>query len=241
MFGEIRNSLGEKIDYSYHAGRADNRALVVIGHGVTANKDRPFAQALAGALEAAGLHALRISFSGNGDSEGRFEDSTISKEVEDLGSVLNRLDEFEIGYAGHSMGGAVGVLRTARDSRIRFLISLAGMVETADFARRKFDGVEPGKGFMWDKPDCPLSQTYLDDMHKVHSVIEHAEHIRVPWLLVHGNTDTVVPIQDSLDIFERAHSPKKLITMENVDHVFSDGAAPIMASHVVTWMQGGFQ
>ena len=103
---------------------------MVIGHGVTAHKDRPFLVALAEGLSRAGIAALRISFSGNGASEGRFEDSNISKEVEDLGAVLDALPGRALAYAGHSMGGAVGVLRAARDPRIRALVSLAAIVHT---------------------------------------------------------------------------------------------------------------
>ncbi len=98
---------------------------------MTAHKDRPWLVTLAGALSGAGLASLRVSFAGNGASEGRFEEAVPSKEVEDLGSVLDALERWgveSIGYAGHSMGGAVGVLRAASDPRIACLVSLAGMV-----------------------------------------------------------------------------------------------------------------
>ena len=83
MFGEIRNKEGEKIDYSLHAENERSDFIVIIGHGVTGNKDRPFILALANGLEMAGIPTLRISFTGNGDSEGSFADCTISKETED--------------------------------------------------------------------------------------------------------------------------------------------------------------
>ena len=41
MFGNIANSSGERLDYSFHEGTAGSRDIVVIGHGVTGNKDRP--------------------------------------------------------------------------------------------------------------------------------------------------------------------------------------------------------
>jgi pimeloyl-ACP methyl ester carboxylesterase len=85
-------------------------------------------------------------------------DSNISKEVEDLGAVLDKLSSSKIGYIGHSMGGAVGVLRAALDPRINFLVSLAGMVHTKAFAEREFGTVTPGQGFMWDDSNCPLSE-----------------------------------------------------------------------------------
>ena len=91
MFGEIRNKNGEKLDYTFHCGNPESKHIVVLGHGVTGNKDRPFLVALAQALEAKGINVLRFSFAGNGNSEGRFEDATITKEVDDLGSVLDTL------------------------------------------------------------------------------------------------------------------------------------------------------
>ncbi len=222
MFGDIRNLDGEKIDYSFHAGDPEENHLVVIGHGVTGNKDRPFVVALAEALSSAGIPALRISFSGNGASEGRFEDSTISKEVEDLCCVIDHLDDWNVIYVGHSMGGAVGVIRARKDNRIQALVSLAGMVHTEQFAQTEFGDVTPDRGCMWNEPTCPLSSTYVDDMARVGSVVTRGVSIEVPWLLVHGTADDVVPLQDSLDIVDRAGDNAKLVEIDNADHVFSE-------------------
>ena len=146
MFGEIKNIHGERIDHTFHQGDAKSKNLVLLGHGVTGNKDRPFLVTLAEALAAAGLNTLRFSFTGNGASGGRFADATISKEVADLGSVLDACAGRKVCYIGHSMGGAVGVLRASQDPRIRWLVSLAGMVRTAAFAQREFGTVKPGAG-----------------------------------------------------------------------------------------------
>lgn len=235
MFGIIRNSQGEKIDYTFHQGDTGGSVIVVIGHGVTGNKDRPFLVSLAEALSTDGIPTLRISFSGNGDSEGRFQDSTISKEVEDLRSVLDVLDGWSILYVGHSMGGAVGVLLTGKDKRIVGLVSLAGMVHTEAFAQREFGNLTPDESFMWDEPACPLSQAYIDDMAAIGTVVTHAPSIQVPWLLVHGVEDDVVPLQDSLDIFEKANKPKQLVQINGADHVFSE-QTPDMVRVVQKWV-----
>ncbi len=234
MFGEIRNEQGELLDYTYHEGKDDR--IVVIGHGVTGNKDRPALIALADGLADAGISALRFSFSGNGESEGAFTDSTITKEVADLGSVIDVLSEYKICYVGHSMGGAVGVLRAASDERIEVLVSLAGMVHTKAFADHEFGDVIPDKGFMWDEQDCPLSQVYMDDMATIDSVTKHASKFAVPWLLVHGSEDDIVPIQDSIDILNFANEPTELLKLPGVDHVFSDDGTPIMVEKVVAWI-----
>lgn len=234
---EIRNRHGENLEFTHHPGAADSNTLVLLGHGVTGNKDRPLLVELANRLATSGYHALRFSFSGNGGSGGRFEDSTVSKEVEDLGAIIDALPSWKIGYAGHSMGGAVGVLRASVDSRIQFLISLAGMAHTADFAQREFGMLTPGAGNMWDKPECPLSKAYMDDMARIGSVANAARQIRVPWLFVHGAVDDVVPIQDSRDLLAIAREPKQLVELPESDHVFSDHHAAAMSSAVLAWMK----
>ena len=238
MFGEIRNTQGERLDYTFHAGDPKSKNIVVIGHGVTGNKDRPFIVALAEGLALRQLNALRISFSGNGDSEGRFVDCTISKEVNDLGTVLDALAGYRVCYAGHSMGGAVGVLRASKDARIKSLVSLAGMVHTQAFAEREFGGVKPGEGFMWDDSKCPLSGGYMADMAKINSVVDLAPAIKVPWLLVHGTEDDVVPIKDAYDIFRKANDPAELIELKGANHIFAGEFTAIMVEKVIGWIKG---
>ena len=234
MLGEIRNEHGERLDYSFHKGEGDR--IVVIGHGVTGNKDRPALVALVEGLAAAGISALRFSFSGNGDSEGAFADSTITKEVADLGNIIDALDGYNVCYVGHSMGGAVGVLRATADERIQALVSLAGMVHTKAFAEREFGDATPDEGFMWDEPDCPLSQAYMDDMAAIDSVAKNASKFAVPWLLVHGTEDDIVPIEDSHDILQYANEETELLELPGVDHVFSGDSSAIMVEKVVTWI-----
>ena len=242
MDAEIRNAQGEKLDYAYHSAQGDCPFTVIIGHGVTANMNRPFVEALAKGLAMAGIPTLRFSFSGNGDSEGRFEDSCVSKEVEDLGAGIDvvKAQGRRVAYVGHSMGGAVGVKRSAADDRIELLVSLAGMVHTAKFAEVEFGEETPGSGFMWGKEDCPLSQAFVDDMNQIGSVLDLGAQIKVPWLLVHGTVDDVVPIAESREIFAQAQDPKELFEIENCDHVFDaetdPESLPVMVRKVTEWL-----
>ncbi|MEE2715397.1 MAG: alpha/beta hydrolase [Verrucomicrobiota bacterium] len=242
MDAEIRNAQGEKLDYCFHAAAGESPFTVIIGHGVTANKDRPFVVALATGLAMAGVPSLRFSFSGNGASEGRFEDSCITKEVEDLGAVIDVVhgQGRRIVYIGHSMGGAVGVKRTAADPRIEFLVSLAGMVHTKKFAEVEFGEETPGEGYMWGKEECPLSQTFVDDMNSIDSVLDLGSQVKVPWFLVHGIVDDVVPIEESREIFSLANDPKDLLEIKDCDHVFDPetdpDSLPTMVSAVSAWL-----
>ncbi len=236
---EIHNRAGERLDHTFHPGsRAD--ALVVIGHGVTGNKDRPHLVALADELSRLGWPCLRFSFSGNGESGGRFEESTISKEIGDLQAVLKLVpDDARVIYVGHSMGGAVGVLAAARDPRIQALVSLAGMTYTAEFCEREFGDVKPGEGCMWDEPDCPLSQAFVDDMHQIGTTLDAAAAVTQPWLLVHGTADDVVPIRDGLAARDAAGSETDWVEIDGAGHSF-EGHHAALAATVREWLDKQF-
>lgn len=219
---QIRNPQGERLDIAFHGGTKLG-ALVVLGHGVTGNKDRPLLVALAEGLAAKGWPCLRISFSGNGDSEGEFTESTITKEISDLGAVLDTVpQERRIAYIGHSMGAAVGVIAASQRMDIQALVSLAGMTHTAEFVTREFGDVEPGNGNMWDDEDCPLSEAYVNDLKSIGATLDAASHVKQPWLLIHGTADDVVPLQDSRDAFEAAMCHKELVEIPDAGHVFGE-------------------
>lgn len=240
MHLEILNSAKEVLDYEFHGDPTDTSLLVIIGHGVTGNKDRPWAIALAKALEEAGFNALRFSFAGNGESEGKFEACTISKEVKDLKAIVDAAEDegyHRICYAGHSMGAAVGVLSAAKDERIELLISLSGMAHTQKFCETEFGDVTPGEGNMWGEESCPLSKAFVDDMAKIKTVQNKTEKIEIPWLIVHGDADDVVPVDEGREMYRSAYEPKELVILEGVDHVYNGDGESQMTDAVLAWLK----
>ena len=240
MMPEFRNRHGERIDVTFHDGGSAGRCLVA-GHGVTGNKDRPLMVAVAEGLAACGWNVLRLSFAGNGDSEGRFEEATIRKECEDLSDVLDQLpDEFRVAYCGHSMGAAVGLQSAVTDSRIEVLVSLGGMIRTAKFCETEFGGVTPDEGYMWDDEACPLSKAYVESMHSIGDLLDEARKLSKPWLLVHGTEDDVVLPEDSRDAYAAAQEPKQLLEIEGADHVFDEQSYATVVAAMDAWLTEHF-
>lgn len=230
------NRHGEKLDVSFHPGTRENR-LVLIGHGVTGDKDRPLVLALAEGLAARGWPCLRLSFAGNGNSEGDFRAATISKESEDLQDLIAQLpDGLHLAYAGHSMGGAVGVLTASRDPRLKVVINLAGMIRTRAFCEREFGEVTPDQGTMWDEPDCPLSQAYVDDLHGIGDLFAQVAQLPQALLLIHGTADDVVLPADSIDAHAQAAEPKQLVLIEGAGHSFDDTTYGQVVDATAAWL-----
>ncbi len=232
---DLFNAAGERLDHTFTPGDTGRRALVIVAHGVTSHHDRDYLNALAAGLAARGVAALQITYAGNGRSEGSFEACTISKEVADLGSVLDAFDGWTVGYAGHSMGGAVGALRAAQDPRIRALCSLAGMVQVQSFMERTFGHLSPGQA-MLDKPECPLSQIFLDDARVIGDTLSAAREVDVPWLLIHGTADDLVPHSDSEEA-GAANPNARLELLPGADHRFA-GHVPRMVELAGSFFDG---
>ena len=233
---DFKNRRGERLDAAFHEGSMAG-VLVVLGHGVTGNKDRPLLVALANGLAELGWPCLRISFSGNGKSGGRFEEATVTKESEDLLDLLDQLpDGVRVAYCGHSMGGAVGVKTAAVDRRIEVVVNLAGMIRTREFCEREFGDVTPGGGMMWGEEGCPLSQAYVDDMAKIDDLLPTVPELKRPFLMIHGTADDVVFPKDSRDAWEVAAEPKRLVEIPGAGHSF-EGHHRQVIDEVEAWLR----
>lgn len=237
---DLRNMQGERLDHALRGPVAATApsTLAIIGHGVTSHWDRPWQTELADALARAGIPSLLVSFAGNGQSEGRFEDATPTKESADLSAVIDAVTTWGVRrviYIGHSMGGAVGVLRASADTRVALLVSLAGMFHVHAFMQRHFGHLEPGRGLMLDKPGCVWNAPLEADAARIGSLVTEAAAIRVPWLLVHGDADELVPLDDSIDARDAAGGDATLVVLPGADHRFT-GAVETMSSAVVDWL-----
>ncbi len=239
----IKNSAGETLDYTLTRGAGESPQsgwLVVLGHGVTGDKDRPLITDTAAALNAAGFDTLRFSFAGNGASEGDFRAATITKEAGDLDAVLSAVapSYSNIGYIGHSMGGAVGVIQAARDSRISALVSLAGMIDTKTFAVTEFGEETPDDGMMWEEESCPLSSAYMTDLcDTIQSVAPRVGSVTAPWLLLHGTEDDVVLPRDTEQVQQIKGDAVQVVLVDGADHSFNHPAHKKQATDtVVSWL-----
>jgi len=200
------------------AGRDMPRPAVVIVHGFKGFKDWGMFPPLSDRLARAGFVAVSFNLSGAGvDRAGnfvfpeRFGHDTFSIEIEDLQSVINALTAgsleaappSSIGLLGHSRGGGVAVLETARDDRIAALVTWAAVSTVhrwpaevvAEWRKAgRHDVVNSRTGDV-----LPLYTDVLDDNEtnaERLDILGAAGRITVPWLLVHGEDDEAVALEE---------------------------------------------
>jgi len=184
----------------HHPQIEDNGLGVVVAHGMLSSKDSDKHRSICEAVAAGGATALRFDFRGRGESEGDPSDLTVSNEVEDLLASVASLRSrglSRIAVVGSSLGGTVALLASARDRGLKSLVTIAAPARLPDGPRQAWRGSGRTDGDLIEvAPGEFIHRGFFTDARR-HNPINSARGIDCPWLIIHGATDTVVPVEDA--------------------------------------------
>ncbi len=243
----LSGSLGEILIDVRSGGRDSARPAIVVVHGWKGFKDWGMFPPLAERLARAGFATVTFNLSGSGvDDRGelvwpeRFERDTFTAELTDVATVIDGLLRGELGVAppssvglvGHSRGGGVSVLQSARDPRIRALVTWAAVSSVERWSPhavaewRAAGSMEVVNARTGQR--LQLTTDILDDVERNASgsldILGAAAKVAVPWLIVHGVEDETVSHLEAEAL--RAASPlstTRLLAVEGTGHTFGAG------------------
>ena len=184
---------------------------------------------LSRALAQAGVAALRFDFSFAGASSGRFENITCSGEVDDLRAAYDLMQERypgKIAIFGSSLGGTVALLFAAQQPRVAALATLAAPLRPEDFPKRI---LTPTQLQQWRVQGFTiynhrrLNVTLLEDLDRI-DVVDAAKKVRCPALILHGDGDAIVPVEEAHELHDCLTGVKRLSILTGADHRLSEPA-----------------
>jgi pimeloyl-ACP methyl ester carboxylesterase len=213
----------------HRVGPGSSRWLVLC-HGMESTRGGTKQSAIAQRFAPAGYNVLRFDFSFVGDSEGEYEDLTVSAEVDDALGALDFMHEFgasECTLIGSSLGGLVALLAASAAphlvSRVAVIAAVAeshlftdGLSEKAVAEWRSRGRRRVGSGFL--KPG------FLDDVLKIDAP-KAMSSLAVPVLVMHGDADDVVPFAHAGIIRRSVAGPCKVERFAGVGHRFEEPGA----------------
>ncbi|PIR03807.1 MAG: hypothetical protein COV59_04000 [Candidatus Magasanikbacteria bacterium CG11_big_fil_rev_8_21_14_0_20_39_34] len=181
--------------------------IVILCHGFTTSKDSTKNQTFEKLFNACNIATIRIDFFGHGESDGNFEEITLSKAKDDILSTIQDLTKIgytKIGLVGSSFGGMSSILACAQTDALCCLALTSPVSnyhdkhlqdytkqELLDWKNKGYIIYENGKG-----EKMRLNYTFFLDA-IINDGYVSAKDIKVPTLIVHGEKDTVVPIEQS--------------------------------------------
>lgn len=251
---KILNKHNERLAGIFHEIK-EGKDLVIVCHGFNENKDKELIKRFCEVLNNEGFNAFRFDFSGNGESEGNFENSYFTKEADDLNSVIDFFSERNYlikSVIGYSTGGTVTILHAARDRRIKSIILIAPRIHPSKSTMAKKMEKKYNKPLaqIIKNPSIKypitieyrngrrsFSRKYVEELERL-DVTDYLRKIKVPILMLHGNRDQIVDIGETEKAFEAANRPKGFIEVDGADHTFSnEKQMKEMISKALHWLK----
>lgn len=232
----------------------DDRAeypLVMILHGFNSSKQMTLLTAIADKLEQSGIASIRFDFNGHGESEGSFQNMTISNELNDAKKVYEyakKLPEItSISVTGHSQGGVVAGLIAGEygTEKIKSVVLMAPASVLRELARKgdlfgtKFDP-ENIPEYIELFNGLRVGRAYLEDAKKL-PIYEISAQYQGPVLIVHSQDDELVPYSNGEE-YNQIYQNSKLKTLRGFDHSFTQDPAEVaqmVADYFIQQLQQG--
>jgi pimeloyl-ACP methyl ester carboxylesterase len=199
--------------------------------------DSTKAIALDAEAERRGLGLLRFDYSGHGRSDGRIEQGTISRWLEETLAILGAESEGSQILVGSSMGGYLALLaaralhEVGETARVKGLILIAPAVDFTEaliWARAPEEARRAimEKGAWWrpsfysSEPDC-FTRDLIEDGRK-HLLLGGMIRTRAPTVVLQGMQDEDVPYAHALALMHRlGGDPATLTLIKDGDHRLS--------------------
>jgi putative redox protein len=219
---------GGQLSGTLHVPEGTPRGGVVLAHCFSCSKSLKVTRSLATGIEDGGYAVLRFDFTGLGESEGDFADTSVTSNIGDLGAAARLMDERGLGpcaMVGHSLGGAATLLAAGDVPTVRAVAAVAAPF-SPDHVRHLFaeDDIESAlaSGSVTVKiagRPFQISAEFFHDLER-HCSPERIAALERPLLVVHGTADRVVGIEESERIFAAARQPRWFAAIPDADHLF---------------------
>ena len=239
---EFKGALGDTL-----AGRLDipddrePRSYVLFAHCFTGSKDVLAAKRIARSLWLRGFAVFRFDFTGLGDSEGDFANTTFSSNVEDLVAAANYLREHKSAptiLIGHSLGGAAVLSAASKIAEVKAICTIGAPSDPSHVTHHFGDALSEiesrgeAEVCVGGRP-FRLKKSFLDDL-KWHVQEDKIKNLKKGLLIFHSPIDKIVGIENAGQIYQAAKHPKSFISLDGADHMLTNKEDSCYVAEVIS-------
>jgi putative redox protein len=240
---DFPNAEGQRLSALLDRPATAPRAYALFAHCFTCGKDIRATRRIAEALTALGIAVVRFDFTGLGDSEGEFANTTFSSNVSDLVAAADHLRQTKRAPAlliGHSLGGAAVLAAADEIAEARAVVTIAAPSDPGHVTGLFHDRVPEinergevevtlsGRAFR-------IRREFIEDIAE-QRLDQRIANLRKALLIFHSPTDNIVGIENASHIFMAAKHPKSFVSLSGADHLLSHaGDASYVANVIAAW------
>jgi len=202
------------------------KGYVLFAHCFTGSKDVLAAVRIAKALWLRNFAVFRFDFTGLGESEGDFANTTFSSNVDDLVAAAGYLRENYKAPSlliGHSLGGAAVLSASVEVPEVDAVCTI-GAPADPHHVEHHFSAAKPE---IEEKGEAEVSiggrpfrikKSFLDDIAD-HKLTDKVASMKKALLIFHSPIDDIVGIENAAEIYQAAKHPKSFVSLDKADHL----------------------
>jgi uncharacterized OsmC-like protein/alpha/beta superfamily hydrolase len=218
-------------------------ATAIFAHCFTCGKDIPAARRIAARLAAMGIAVLRFDFTGLGHSEGEFENTSFTSNVDDLVAAATWAAQKGMPPSlmiGHSLGGAAVIKAAGMLDGIKAVATIGAPFDPTHVRHHFADAlpeIERNGAAEVSLGGRPFSigKSFIEDT-GAEVLTDVLKHLNAALLVMHAPRDNIVSIDSAAQIFTAAKHPKSFISLENADHLITRPEdAEYVAEVIASW------
>ncbi len=224
---------GKKIcGYFYIPGHDGKFPAVVMVHGFGGGVHEKKNVLLCEELARAGIAVYMFDFydKPNSLSEILVEDMTVTLQLQVLRHAVDYVmaqdfvDMRRVAITGHSLGGMTVLLYGAVDDRLKGVVAQAAVSEFEKNSEPEFQNLEEWERdgvrlFGSDYGNVAVKWSFIEDGRN-HDVYEACHKIKAPVLVLHGDKDECIPLEQAQEQIKHLKSTDKLVVIRDADHCF---------------------
>ena len=235
---EFAGSTGRHLSGVVELPDGDPKAFALFAHCFTCGKSLSVIRIISKQLTAEGIALLRFDFTGLGQSEGEFAQTTFTTNLDDLiaaATFLERQYQSPRILIGHSLGGTA-VLATAAGIASARCVAVIGAPSEPVHVKNLLTGAE------FDEHDTAeisiggrpfrIGRQFIQDL-EAHDLAAETARMHKPLIVFHSPGDAIVGIENAEKIFKAARHPKSFVSLGNADHLVSKAEDAAFLGHVL--------
>lgn len=216
------------------AGRLESpsgrvRGWALFAHCFTCGKDNLAAVRIARTLAGLGIGVLRFDFSGIGESEGSFAETSFASNIGDIVAACSAMAErgWPVSLLiGHSLGGSAVLAAAGQCKNVRAVATINAPFDVAhaleQFAPEDLAAIERDGSAEVHLAQRPfrVGKALIDSLREQEQGKRIAS-LHRPLLILHAPTDNSVSIDHATKIYTTARHPKSFLSLDGADHLLT--------------------
>ena len=243
-----------KVSFEGHAGPVagvldlpdeEPKGVAIFAHCFTCSKDLRVVREVSRQLTGEGIGVLRFDFTGLGESEGEFHETSFATNLEDLraaAAFLEREQKAPGMLIGHSLGGAAVLAVAPEMASVRCVATIGAPAEAAHVQHlltgAEFMDDDAAEVTIGGRP-FKIGRELVEDLEQRRGT-EHIRGIDAALMVMHSPLDSVVGIDNAERIYVAARHPKSFVSLDRADHLLSDPRDARFAGHVLSAWAGDY-